>query len=147
MIKKIQVLIAFIMSVNYINAQVNITATLGSTTGSYPTLADAFSKVNDGTHKGSIAITITANTTETVTSNLDSSGNTTGSSYSSITIKPQSATAVTISGAVAGSLITLNGADNVTIDGLNVGGASLTIFNSDATASSSIKLFNDASNN
>jgi hypothetical protein len=147
MIKKIQILIALIMMVNYINAQVDVTATLGATTGSYPTLADAFSKVNDGTHKGSIVITLTANTTETVTSNLDSSGNTTGSSYSSITIKPQAATAVTISGAVAGPLITLNGADNVTIDGLNVGGASLNIFNSDATTSSTIRLVNDASNN
>ena len=148
MIKKIQILIALIMMVNYINAQVDVTATLGATTGSYPTLSDAFSKVNDGTHKGSIAITLTASTTETVTSNLDSSGNTTGSSYSSITIKPQAATAVTISGAVAGSLVVLNGADNVTIDGLNVGGASLTIFNSDVTASgSTIRLINDASNN
>ena len=148
MIKKIQILIALIMMVNYINAQVDVTATLGATTGSYPTLSDAFSKVNDGTHKGSIAITLTASTTETVTSNLDSSGNTTGSSYSSITIKPQAATAVTISGAVAGSLVVLNGADNITVDGLNVGGASLTIFNSDVTASgSTIRLINDASNN
>ena len=59
-------------------------------------------------------------------------------SYTSIGISPSGGAARTISGAIAAGspLIDLNGADNVTIDGLNTGGNSLTIANTTVSATS-----------
>jgi hypothetical protein len=131
-------------------AQVSVTATVGTPAGTYTTLGGAFSAINSGTHKGVITIILTGSTSEPASASLDSSGNPTGSSYTTISIQPVAATAVTVSGSVAGPLLNLNGADNVTIDGIALapGGASLTISNtSTATTASTIKLINDASSN
>ena len=119
--------------------------------GSYPTLKDAFDAINLGTHTGIITVDIVGNTTETAPAVLNASGS--GSaSYTTIAIQPSGGSARTISGAiVAGSpLIDLNGADNVTIDGLNTGGNALTISNttvSPVTGTSTIRFIGDASNN
>ncbi len=131
--------------------QVSLTATSGTATGSFTTLKGAFDAINAGTHTGTIAVSINANTTETASAVLNASG--TGSaSYTAISIQPAGGGARTVSGAiVAGSpLIDLNGADNVTINGLNTGGNSLTIVNTTASATtgtSTIRLLNDATNN
>ena len=74
------------------------------------------------------------------------------SSYTSVLVHPSGGIARTVSGAiVAGSpLIDLNGADNVTINGLNTGGNSLTISNTTASATAStstIRFINGAQNN
>lgn len=85
----------------------------------YTTLKDAIDAINAGTHQGAIAVSIVANTTETTTSVLNSSG--AGSAaYTSILIRPGT-DGVTVAGpTVTGrGLIELNGADNVTIDGDN----------------------------
>lgn len=127
--------------------QVSVTATTGTTSGTYTTLGGAFAAINNGTHKGAITITLTASTTETATASLDSSGNPTGSSYTSVTIQPAASTAVTITGTIAGALINLNGADNVKIDGLALppASAALTISNTNTTSSAStIRFINDA---
>ena len=100
-------------------AQVSLTATSGTTSGTFTTLKGAFDAINAGTHQGDIVISINASTSETTTSVLNSSG--AGSaSYTSILIRPTS-DGVTISGASATGrgLIELNGADNVSIDGDN----------------------------
>ena len=121
-------------------AQVSLTATVGTLSGSYTTLKGAFDKINDGTHRGVIAITITANTTEAASPVLMASG--TGSaSYSSVSIQPSGGGARTVSGTIAGSLVYLNGADYVTIDGLNSGGNSLTFENSSTSTSASTMRF------
>jgi hypothetical protein len=100
-------------------AQVSVSATVGTATGTYTTVNDAFTAINAGTHKGVINITVTGNTTEPATPVplLKSDGTT--SSYTAITIKPSgnvtinsNASAVTNRG-----IIELAGADNVTIDG------------------------------
>src|SRR5690606_31378669 len=52
-----------------------------------------------------------------------------------------------VSGNISGHLVDLNGADNVTINGLNTGGNSLTFSNSSIGAVSTIRFGNDASNN
>src|SRR6185295_16569753 len=58
-----------------------------------------------------------------------------------LTIRAGGGAARTVSGSIAGSLIRLNGADRVTIDGLNTGGNALTISNtSTANPSSTITL-------
>ncbi|MCX6156947.1 MAG: T9SS type A sorting domain-containing protein [Ignavibacteriae bacterium] len=65
-----------------------------------------------------------------------------------LTISPSGGAARTVSGTVNGALISLNGADNVTIDGLNTGGNSLTISNPNTgTSASTIKFINDATGN
>lgn len=132
-----------------VNAQVSLTATTGTPGGSYTTLKGAFDAINAGTHNGVINISITANTTETAIAALNASGS--GSaSYTSVTISPSGGAARTISGSLASELVHLNGADNVTIDGLNSGGNTLTIENT-STASTSgtstIRFSSDATGN
>lgn len=139
---------------NYTVANTNnveVSATSGTTIGSYATLKAAFDAINAGTHKGTINISVYGNTTETASAVLNASGS--GSaSYTAINIKPAGGASRTISGAItAGSpLIDLNGADYVTIDGLNSGGNSLSISNTTVSATSgtsTIRFIADATNN
>ncbi len=119
-------------------AQVSVTASAGTPGPTvYATLGDAFTAINGGTHQGTIAIAITGDTTETATATLNASGS--GSAvYTAISIQPSGGAARTISGAIAAGspLIDFNGADAVTIDGLNSGGNALTISNTTASATS-----------
>jgi hypothetical protein len=55
-------------------AQVTLTATVGTATGSFTTLKGAFDAINAGTHKGDIVIKINSSTTETVSAALNASG-------------------------------------------------------------------------
>lgn len=128
--------------------EVEATAGTPGPTG-YSQLIAAFAAINAGTHQGTINIEICGNTIEGfATLNASGSGS---ASYSSVTIKPAGGAARTISGSTSNNgLVTLNGADNVTIDGLNTGGNSLTISNSSNSSSintSTIRFMNDASNN
>ena len=113
--------LAFFMLVFVTNAnsQISLTATGGTTTGSYTTIKDAFDAINANTHFGTIAITVNANTTETAQAVLFR--NTSGATRS-IVIKPAAATTPTISGSIGTSIIKLSGADSVTIDGSNTNG-------------------------
>lgn len=124
-------MLAFAISASAQNVNVNPGA------GSYPTLKAAFDAINAGTHTGTITIDIVGDTTETATALLNASGSG-AASYTSITISPSGGAARTVSGAItAGSpLIDFNGADNVTVNGLNTGGNSLTISNTTASATS-----------
>jgi Secretion system C-terminal sorting domain len=100
-------------------AQVSVVASVGTPSGTYPTLNDAFIAINAGTHQGNIGIGLLSSTTETATCVLNSSG--AGAAlYTGVTISPL-ADGLTISGAsaVGRGVIELNGADNVTIDGDN----------------------------
>lgn len=134
------VLSSILFTLNPLKAQVTIGAS------SYTTLKAAFDDINSGVHVGSIAISISGNTTETVSCVLNASG--TGStSYTDISITPTGGATQVISGAITGYLLDLSGATNVTIDGLGTGGNNLTIRNTTTGASGAIRLFNDASNN
>ena len=132
-------------------AQVDVTATAGTASASYATLKGAFDAINAGTHQGTITIGISASTTETAPAVLNASGSG-AASYATIGIQPTGGAARSISGAItAGSpLIDFNGADNVTINGLNTGGNSLTISNTTVSATSgtsTIQFRTDATNN
>ena len=127
--------------------QVVVTGSTGAD-GSYATLKAAFDALNaNGTQAGNvISVSITGDTTETATAALNEPS---VSSWTSLTITPSGAR--TVSGAIAAGspLINLNGADNVTIDGLNSAGNSLTISNTTigATAGTgTIRLIADATN-
>ena len=125
-----------------------VVASSGTNQTCYPTLKEAFDAINNGTHLGVITINIVGNTTETVSAVLNASGS--GAAlYSIITIKPSGGIARTISGNLNGPLIDFNGADNVTINGLNSGGNSLTISNASNAATagtSAIRWIADALN-
>jgi hypothetical protein len=111
-------------------ATVLLNATLGTTSASYTKLYDAVAKINDGTHRGSINIYIGADITETSDISLNASGS--GSAnYTSVRIQPCGGASRTISKVSSSSngMFMLNGADNITIDGLNTGGNSLTFIN------------------
>lgn len=114
---------------------------------SYGSLVAAFAAINAGTHTGAISVEVCSNTTEGATAVLNASG--TGSaSYSVIIMRPAGGEARTISGSIAGPLIDLNGADNVTITGTNGAGDSLTLENSlSATTPSTIRFIGDATGN
>jgi len=128
---------------------ISLTSTGGTTAATYNTLKETFDAINAGTHTGDITILIESNVTETSSPTLNASGSG-AASYSSVLIRPGTA-GVTISGAVS-TMIYLNGADNVTIDG-QVGGNSgtkdLTIHNTSTASSSNKTLFfnGDACNN
>ena len=129
---------------------VTVTAT-AATPGptDYATVKGAFDAINAGTHQGSIVVWIFGDTTEAAAAVLNASGS--GSaSYTSILMLP-SGGARTVSGAIAAGtpLIDLNGADNVTIDGVNSGGASLTLSNTTISANagtSTIRFIGGATN-
>jgi uncharacterized repeat protein (TIGR01451 family) len=133
------------------SAQVNVTATGGTLAASYTTLKGAFDAINAGTHTGTIGIALVGNTTETAPAVINASG-AGAASYASIAVSPSGGAARTISGAIAAGspLIDFNGADNVTIDGLNTGGNSLTIANTTASAmtgTSTMRFIGGATNN
>lgn len=103
----------------------------------YATLGAAFTAINAGTHTGAVVVEVCGDTSEgATTATLNASGG--SSSYSVVIIRPVGGVARTISGATtAGSpMIDLSGADNVTINGINTGGDSLTIANTTVSATS-----------
>ncbi len=99
---------------------IRVEATNSGNNADYATLKDAFDAINAGTHTGVINIGVCGDTTETASAVLNASG-VGAANYTLVLITPTGVR--TVSGAiVAGSpLIDLNGADNVTIDGLNFG--------------------------
>ncbi len=125
-------------------------ATEGTVLAGYPTLAAAFQAVNAGTHRGQITLKVCADTTETQSAALNP-GDTAPAAYTSLLLRPAANAPRTISANLAGSpLIDLNGADNVTIDGINENGHSLTISNTSTATSnntSTIRFVNDSTNN
>jgi len=136
----------FGFAINFANAQnVNVAGAI-SGNGSYATLSAAFNAVNGGFQGGAnISITITGNTTEPAGGAILSGG-----AWNSLFIQPSGMRV--ISGTINPGLplIDLNGADNVTIDGLNSGTNSLTMTNATVSSSlgtSTISFRNDASNN
>lgn len=148
------ILILFILSGLQISiqAQVDVTSSGGTPMASYTTLSAAFAAVNAGTHTGVITMNISANTSEPATGAILNASGTGSASFTSVLIKPTGGAARIISGAATAGLplIDLNGCDNVTIDGLNSGGNSLTINNTTISATSgtsTIRFVNDATLN
>ena len=119
-----------------------VNATSGLALKDYDLLKNAFDKINDGTHKGAITIAIGGDLTETATCQLNASGG--SSSYTSVKIQPNSATERLIKGNIAGSLLSFNGADNVTIDGRYGGSGSYLRFRNISSGNSAISFSNDA---
>ncbi len=113
----------------------------------YATLGAAFADINAGVHTGTIWIEVCGDTTEPAAGGAERERRGFGLLHR-ISISPAGGAARLIAGRIAGPLIDLNGADNVTIDGLNSGGDALTIDNTLAAATpSTIRFIADASSN
>ncbi len=129
------------------NAQVTVTGCTGAGNGSYATLTAAATAIVAAQPAAVINIAISGDTTEPAGGATLVAG-----TWTSLTIQPTGGAARTISGAITAgnSLLTLNGSDNVTINGLNSGGNSLTISNTTASTTSgtsTIRLLADATSN
>ena len=125
---------------------VTVAGSGGAANRSYATLKAAFDALNlVAVQAGNnITLSISGNTTKAASAVLNQPAT---SSWASLTISPSGGAARTITGAVTGNLVDLNGADNVTINGLNTGGNSLIISNTATGASNTIRFIADASNN
>jgi hypothetical protein len=120
----------FIQHANAANPPVTVTGSNGAN-NTYSYLKSAFDAINANPDQSgmNIVITINVSTIETATASLTGQAT---NSWTSLTIYP-TVTGLTVSGDFAGPVITLNGADNVTIDGrLNATGTA-----SDMTITSS----------
>jgi hypothetical protein len=128
------------------------TVTVGSG-GTYPSLSGAgglFAALNGAVLTGNLAVNITSDLTETGVVTLNElQRNGYPFNTSTLTIQPDSATMRTISGGVTAALITLNGADGVTMDGRFGGsGRYLTFRNTNASSLACTILFqNNACSN
>ncbi|MEI8202225.1 MAG: hemoblobin-interacting domain-containing protein, partial [Bacteroidota bacterium] len=109
-----------------------------------------FAAINAGVVTGNIIINVTSDLTEDGTNALNQWAEANGSGYT-LTILPSGGAARTISGTADGiPMINFNGADRVTIDGLNTGGNSFVISNLSVAATagtSTIQFIADATNN
>ncbi len=125
---------------------VTVAATMGVSSSSYPSLKAAFDDINAGVFNGDINIEINDNLTESASCVLNASG-AGDANYNSILIYPTSS-GLKVDGSIATTLIDLNGADNVTIDGrANLQGEASLTFSNTNTAGSVFRFINDATNN
>ncbi len=117
----------------------------------YTTLKSFFDAVNAGVVTGNITVNIVGDCAESAAAVLNQWTESPASSNFTMLIQPSGGAARTISGSISGNpLVNFNGADNVTINGLNSGGNSLTISNTDSGATSgtsTIKFIGGATNN
>ncbi|MFA7361179.1 MAG: T9SS type A sorting domain-containing protein [Candidatus Kapaibacterium sp.] len=142
-------LLSLVLITSTVQSQVTVSGSTGAD-GDYTTLTSAtgaFNAINSNDQTGNnILITITADATAE-----DGAISLNAGAWTTITINPTGGAARTISGTVAtGPMINLNGADNVTIDGLNTGGNSLTITNlstSNTSTVSTIRFIGGATSN
>lgn len=141
--KSLMLCFVMIGTTQSLTAQVDVTGSNPLSNGTYASLDAAFIAINTQLQAGnSILISITADHTMAGGTSLNENA----SPWNSLTINPVGTRIIT--GSYTSSLIQLYGADNVTINGLNTGGNSLTIKNtSTSTNSSVIGLVNDAQNN
>ena len=122
--------------------QVTVTGAHAGSNGSYSTVKLAFDAINLQDQTGfNILVGISDNTTETATAALNQGA------WATLTVYP-TASGKTISGTIAGALIKLNGADNVTIDGSYNGTTqSLTFSNDNASTSNNTIALNATADN
>lgn len=133
-------------TLNVLGSGMSGTYTVG-TAGNYARLELAFTAINTNGLIGNVNLEIISDITETATASLNQ-WNSCGNSGYTVTIYPKTATR-TISGNIATSLITLNGADNVTFNGKidGTGAANSLILSNLNTSGSTIKFINDATYN
>jgi hypothetical protein len=114
----------------------------GPEVATFPNVKAFFDSVNACVVTGAVTATLTSSVTETAPAVLHEVAYGAGGPFT-ITLKPAPATTDTITGAIAGAVISLSGADHVVFDGSNSGGTdrNLTILNtSTVSATAAIAL-------
>lgn len=145
--KLIFLFIAFTCSFGrFAAAQVTVAGSAGAN-GTYTSLTNAggaFAAINANNQAGrNITISITANIATEAGTNALTGG---AGMWTTLTITPSGTR--TVSGTRNGVLFDLSGADNVTINGLNSGGNSLSFSNTSTnTSAATFRFINDATNN
>lgn len=122
----------------------------GETLTSLTNAGGLFAAINAGVMTQDVTVTITTDLTAETGAVALNQAVEEGAGAGSYRLRIQPAGARVVSGTVGGaalSLIDFNGADRVTIDGLNAAGASLTIRNSSVGTTSTVRYVNDAINN
>ena len=105
----------------------------------YTNLTNAISDLNALGVSGAVIFELAADyTSVTETYPLVINTITGGSAVNTLTVRPGAGVAAVVTGSSASAIIKLNGADYVTIDGLNTGGSSLTFSNTNAGTSSAV---------
>ncbi len=107
------------------------TYTVGSG-GNFSTLTAAAAAYSTSCLGGPVVFSLTDASYPSETYPIIFNSNPTANSTNTLTIKPASGVNVAISGSDPNTLIKLNGSDYITIDGLNSGGSSLQITNTNA---------------
>jgi hypothetical protein len=145
MVRKTYGLICLLFVIVSFVANAQVVVSTGGPPTNYATLTAAFTAINNGTHTGAITITLTASHTLTASATINASGS--GSAnYSSINISPNTNVTLSCSTTLNSPAIILNGSDNITIDGVNSSGQSLTISHQGINTSSTVRITNSASN-
>ncbi|MDD2387573.1 MAG: hypothetical protein PHP52_12420, partial [Bacteroidales bacterium] len=134
-------------TLNVLSSGLSGTYTVGSG-GNYTTLKTAFDAINLNGLSGNTYLKVISNINNNSEASLNQWVDCAGNSGYTVTIYPTGATQ-TISGSNATSLVTLNGADKVTIDGRidMTGTANSLVFSNTSTAGSTLRFVNDACNN
>lgn len=145
--KRVLFLMLMLGAMSSMGQVVTVTGCTGAGNGTYSTLSAAAAAIVAAQPSATILITVSGTTSEPTAGAVFVAG-----TWTSLRIEPTGGAAATITGAAtAGSpLISFNGSDNVTIDGLNTGGNSLTISNTTASSTSgtsTIRFQTDATNN
>lgn len=113
-----------------------------TTATAYSNLGAAFAPINGGIiHNGIINVYINGNTTETTSAQLNAG------TYTSVTVQPAGGTWVVDGNITNNATITLNGADNFTLNGINAGGVGLTVQNAATGSASAVRFIEDATQN
>jgi hypothetical protein len=139
-------LLALFIFAGTANSQITVTGSNGLN-ATYPSFTQAggmFAAFNAGGSQAGMNITV-AVTADVATE--DGANSLNAGLWTSMTISPSGGAARTISGSTTGPLFAMDGPDNVTIDGLNSGGNSLTISNTSTGSSSTIRFTTECVNN
>jgi hypothetical protein len=123
-------IVLMLCSVYNMMAQVSVTATGGTTSASYTTLATALDSINFGVHTGAVTVALSTGSETAPATGLVINGSGVGAaSYTSLSIAATTAGTYTINAGVGTAtpasatpdgILELVGADNVTIDGLTL---------------------------
>lgn len=119
-------------------AQIQVNSTGGTPTASYTTVSDAFASINLGVHTGTIDVLVNGNTIEPATPTSLAASGQSSANYTSIEIKPTVIATISGSTSTGTAVITLDGADNVTINGSIINGSGLRDLTIQNTAANTI---------
>jgi hypothetical protein len=121
----------------YLQGLLTGTYTVG-TGGNFTTLTAAIAAYNNGCVGGPIVFELINPTYPSETYPVTINSIAASSSTNTLTIRPAAGVAATISGSNANTLIKYSGADWIIIDGVNAGGSSLTLNNTNAAGAGAI---------